>query len=158
MHCEICGREITRGFLVEIEGAKLIACSRCADRGTIIRRVYADRPEQKKRKARQEEKEKKEYVLVENYGQIIREAREKEGISREDLAKKLHIREGYLHKIEEGELTPTDDVARKLEKILKIKLFREVKEDDGDLPLPEEDNAPTQITLGDVVKIRWVKK
>ncbi len=158
MHCEICGREITRGFLIEIEGAKLIACDRCASRGTIIRRVYADdyEPRRQRRQERKDE-EKKEMVLIENYGEIIRAAREKAGMSREDLAKKLHIREGYLHKIEEGELTPTDDVAKKLEKTLKIRLYRELKEDDAAIPLPEE-SENTQITLGDVVKIKWVKK
>ncbi len=157
MHCEICGREITRGFLIELEGAKLIACDRCASRGTIIRRVYADRPERKRPQKHEENTEKKELVLVENYGKKIREAREKAGISREELAKKLHIREGYLHKIEEEELTPTDDVAKKLEKMLKIKLYKELNEDDAAVPLPEEKES-TQITLGDVVKIRWVKK
>lgn len=158
MHCEICGREITRGFLIELEGAKLIACDRCASMGTIIRRVYADEHVHRKQKQpNSKDKEKKELVLVENYGEVIRSAREQAGMSREDLAKKLHIREGYLHKIEEGELTPTDDVARKLEKILKIKLYRELNEEDAAVPLPEESET-TQITLGDVVKIKWVKK
>ena len=157
MHCEICGREITRGFLIELEGAKLIACDRCASMGTIIRRVYADAPERRRRQRKDEKPDKKELILVENYGQVIREAREREGLSREELAKRLHIREGYLQKIEDGELTPTDDVAKKLERALKIKLYRELKEDDAAVP-PPEDNENSQITLGDVVKIRWVKK
>ncbi len=142
---------------MEIEGAKLIACARCADRGTIIRKVYAEQnsPRRLRKKENASEKEK---ILVENYGEIIRTAREERGISREDLAKKLHIRAGYLQKIEEGELTPTDDVARKLEKILKIQLFQEIEEDDVVISADDREEGPSEITLGDVVRITVVKK
>jgi putative transcription factor len=158
MHCEICGKEIRWGYLVEIEGAKLIACPSCAERGRIIRKVY-DRemvPRRTRKESKEDAEEGAEKVLVRDYGKRIREAREAKGITREELAKKLHIKEGYLHKIEEGELTPTDDVAKKLEKTLGIQLYEEVKEDTAELPVEPEEEP--KITLGDVVKIRWVKK
>jgi uncharacterized protein (TIGR00270 family) len=91
MHCEICGREISWGYLVEIEGAKLIACPSCAERGRIIRKVY-DRemaPRKKKKESKEEKEESAEKVLVRDYGKRIREAREAKGITREELAKKL---------------------------------------------------------------------
>jgi len=156
MHCEICGREISWGYLVEIEGARLVACADCAERGVIIRKVW-DRPsESKKKVARSDRKEEKEIVLVQDYGRRIREGRERAGLTLGELAKRLHVREGYLHKVEEGELTPTDDLARKLEKVLHIKLFEEISEDEVDIPFTDEGSAG--LTLGDVVKLSWRKK
>ena len=156
MHCEICGREISWGYLVEIEGARLVACADCAERGVIIRKVW-DRPaESRKKRARSDQKEEKEIVLVQDYGRRIREGRERAGLTLEELAKRLHVREGYLHKVEEGELTPTDDLARKLEKVLHINLFEEISEDEVDIPFTDEGSAG--LTLGDVVKLSWRKK
>ncbi len=153
MHCEICGREISWGYLIEIEGARLVACADCAERGVIIRKVW-DRPlADRKKKTVSTDEEKKEVVLVEDYGQRIREGRERVGMTLEELAKRLHVREGYLHKVEEEELVPTDDLAKKLEKALHIKLFEEISEDEVQLPVADEEG--TGLTLGDVVKLSW---
>lgn len=130
-----------------------MACAECAERGVIIRKVR-EHSETRKRVPRQEGEEK-EVVLVDDYGRRIREGRERLGMSIEDLAKRLRVREGYLHKIEEGELTPTDGLARKLEKLLGIQLFEEISEDEVELPLDEEGAT---ITLGDVVKLSWRRK
>jgi len=127
MHCEVCGREILHGYLVEIEGAKLVACAGCAERGVIIRTVR-ERSEQSRRQVEDSSRsEERDVVLVEDYGQRIRKARERSGESLEGLAKKLRIPAGYLRRVEEGELTPTDDLARRLERILKITLLRRWK-------------------------------
>lgn len=157
MHCEICGREISWGYLVEIEGAKLVACADCAERGVIIRKVWSRTEPRKRRIGEASDAEEKEVVLVEDYGRRIREARERAGLTVEELAKKLHVREGYLHKVEESELTPTDDLARRLEKILHITLFEEISEDDAELAITEE-GVGTGLTLGDVVKLTWRRK
>jgi putative transcription factor len=159
MHCDLCGKEITWGYLIEIEGACLIACADCAEMGTIIKKVReGDVSGRRRRPVKMRETEKSsDVVLVENFGEVIRHARESAGISREDLAKRLHVSEGYLHKIEEGELTPTEDLARKLEKVLGVKLFVRVEEDDEDLSEPVGEGTST-LTLGDIVKIRTVKK
>ncbi len=133
-----------------------MACADCAERGVIIRKVW-DRPaESRKERARSDQKEEKEIVLVQDYGRRIREGRERVGLTLEELAKRLHVREGYLHKVEEGELTPTDDLARKLEKVLHIKLFEEISEDEVDIPFTDEGSAG--LTLGDVVKLSWRRK
>ncbi len=153
MHCEVCGREISWGYLVDIEGARLIACADCAERGTIIRKVY-DRPRETRKRRDSSEESEKDYVLIDNYGEVIRRARESKGIDLETLAKRLRVREGYLRKVEEGELTPTDDLAHRLEKVLGVKLFEEVEEDDA-VPVSEETGT---LTLGDVVKLSWGRK
>jgi len=155
MHCEICGREISWGYLVEIEGARLVACAECAERGVIIRRI-SDRPRDKKAPRRREEGTgEKEFVLVQDYGRRIRSARQGSGMTLEELAKKLHVREGYLRKIEDEELVPTDDLARRLEKILGVQLFEEVEEEE-EMFEPQGDSPG--LTLGDVVKLTWRRR
>ena len=157
MHCEVCGREIVQGYLVEIEGAQLVACADCAERGVIVRKVI-DRSEPSQSVVEDTPRsEERDVVLVADYGQRIRKARERAGVSLEELAKKLRIPAGYLRRVEDGELTPTDDLAHRLEKVLKISLFEEVEEDDDGVPTTEDD-VSTGLTLGDVVRLSWRKK
>ena len=157
MHCEICGREIESGYLVEIEGARLVACSGCAERGVIIRRVREGSGHRRERRRGEQSSEEKEVVLVADYGRRIREARERAGLSVEELAKRLRIPETYLRRVEEGELTPTDDLARRLEKLLKVTLFEEIDEEVGEFSTVEDGSA-SGLTLGDVVRLSWGKK
>ena len=156
MHCEICGREIAWGYLVEIEGARLVACTDCTERGTVIRKVREGHTRVREQRGGEASSEGKEVILVADYGRRIREARERAGMTVEDLAKKLRVPEGYLRRVEEGELTPTDDLARRLERLLKITLFEEVEEDGGEYPLSE--GSSPGLTLGDVVRLSWGKK
>ncbi len=151
MHCELCGREIRRGYLIRIEGATLIACSDCAERGEIIRPIYEEERPRTGGERRAAAEEERVLVLVEDYGRKIREARERAGMDVKTLAQRLGVKETTLRKIEEGKLTPPDDVARRLERLLGITLYEEiVVEYRGG----EEEEEPT-LTLGDVVKLRW---
>ncbi len=158
MYCELCGREISWGYLIEIEGAKVVACPDCADRGVIIRKVYSPREDQPRarRQVKREEGEK-EVVLVDDYARRIRFALEEHGMSVEDLAHRLNESPHYIERIVDGDLKPTEKLARRIEKLLGIELFEEIEEED-ELEIPEEDETAGEITLGDVVKIRVVKK
>ena len=147
MHCELCGKEIRRGYLILIEGAKLIACEECAERGEIIRPVFEQ--EIRKESVRGEEREEV-FVLVEDYGQRIRSARERRGWKIEELARRIGVKESTLRKIEEGKLPPSEDVARKLERVLNIKLYEPLEEEEE---LGEEEHEFT-LTLVDVVRVR----
>jgi len=150
MHCELCGREIRRGFLIRIEGAVLVACDDCAERGEIIRRVYEREQRKPEREYTREEQEDVEEVLVDNYGRIIRRARESRGLSIQELAAKIGIKESTLRKIEDEKLVPPVDVARKLERVLGIRLY--VKERTAEY---KPEGAPKkELTLGDIVRLR----
>ncbi len=61
--------------------------------------------------------------IVDNYGDIVRKAREKMGLTREQLAKILKEKESVIARIENYEMVPDDKLAKKLERVLKIKLF-----------------------------------
>ena len=100
------------------------------------------------------------YEVVEDYPRRIREARERLGFTRELLARLVGEKESVIRRIEEGTLEPTVELARKLEKVLKIKLLVPASEVVEDLELEYESERPEleELTLGDIVEIRERKK
>jgi len=98
------------------------------------------------------------YKLVSGYGKKIRTAREKLGLKRDELARRLGISESALRKIEAEKLSPDLTLARRLEKILHISILRKI-----DIELLEmisktsrEESKP--LTIGDVMIIEKPKK
>ncbi|MFB6220362.1 MAG: helix-turn-helix domain-containing protein, partial [Halolamina sp.] len=86
--------------------------------------------------------------LAGDYDQIIRSAREQEGLSQEELADELNEKASLIRKLERGEMLPSDDVKEKLERRLGISLSEGSGDDEADW---ESDSSMTQ-TLGDVVE------
>jgi putative transcription factor len=87
--------------------------------------------------------------IVENYAEVIREAREKAGLNHEDLGKRINEKESVLRKVETGKMIPNNLLVSKLEHTLKIKLLVPVSEEK--VSLPKE--ASHEFTLGDAIKI-----
>ena len=169
MRCEVCGRKIRENpNKVIIEGAKLTVCHECAKHG---KTTWSEAPKPqvelqkpnltspgyapiqgpiqiKKRviKARVDTSQE----IVEDYSEVIRQAREKFGLSHEDLGQKINEKESLLRKIETGKVSPSDLLVSKLEHALKIKLL---------VPVPEEQTtqktakaANSELTLGDIIQ------
>ncbi len=93
-------------------------------------------------------------VLIEEYAETIRKARQKKNYSQEDLAQKVGERVSTLQSIEAGRLKPTGKTVRGLERELDISLLEPI----GSVPLKvtrERGGAGT--TLGDVVKVKKKK-
>ena len=167
MRCEVCGRKIREEpRRVVIEGAKLTVCTECSKHGkttweesskptftpyaqaTTIKGTPTYAPIQIRKKvitARVDTSQE----LVEDYAEVIRQAREKNGMSHEDLGKKINEKESVLRKIETGKMAPNDQLISKLEHTLKIKLLVAVAEEK--VPLPKA--ASQELTLGDLLKI-----
>ena len=171
--CEICGRE-TQVHKYRIEGAEMIACASCGKHGTLIEdrsphpkassfksssstvpsKSFTPKP--KDNFQRNYSNKKADKVLVENYGRVITAARDKMGITRQELAKSLFIRETLLTKIEAGNIRPADEVIKKIEKALNIVLFEESSEV---VTQYSNQQAPTRnMTLGDFATIRKKKE
>ncbi len=141
--CEICGRP-ARVRKVLIEGAEMEVCASCAKLGKGIQRKTPDRT-----KIVGLPKVRKEIDIVENYGQLIKQARVKQGLTVEALARKLNEKAGYLEMVEKEKTLPSQNLARKLEKALGIQLLTEVVEEIGGA---KESKKP-ELTLADVVVI-----
>lgn len=155
MQCELCGRE-TDLFIAEVEGTELRICEKCAKFGKIIRRVPA--PAKIKAKSGSgkgnppENVEEPEVIelIAEGYGMAIRNKRERMGLSQKDFAKRVAEKESLIQKLETENIEPSIPLAKKLEKILGVKLVEEVR----DTKVQIQKGRSAIFTLGDFVKIR----
>lgn len=96
-----------------------------------------------------------EMELIEDYAKVIRSARQKHGMSQEELAQKVGERVSTLQSIEAGRLKPTRKTTRGLERELEISLLEHI----SSVPLKQEwkQSKSSATTLGDVVKIKRKK-
>jgi putative transcription factor len=169
MQCEMCGESI-RGTpkLVRVEGAELQVCSRCEKYGTEVqqsRRTDVGRPAARPAQGTaakagpvpaQRKRDMFDYMggdIVEDYGERIRKARMERGLSQKDLAMQMKEKELLIKKIEKGELIPEEDVRKKLEKALEIKLVDTITDE-----AEKKTQGKITQTLGDLTIIRKVKK
>jgi len=159
LQCEVCGRQIQgKPYRAIIEEAKMLVCSECVRHGstsweagrkpTLIKSKIASKS---MKPTRMEE----ELELVEDYAKRIRQAREKLGLSYEDLGKRISERVSVLHKIEAVKMIPNQTLSRKLEHELKIKLLASPTET---LIIHSASQPPPQLTFGDVVKVKRREK
>ena len=157
MICELCGRDVPRLRKVVIEGVILNVCDECAKFGKEIRgneipkevkyippEVIRERIERKKRRRYRDLDE--EEVLVEDYAERIRHARERLGMTQDELAKKILEKRTVISKIERGEMRPDDELIKKLEKALGIKLKEKVT-----VTYRKEEKKTRGLTLGDLL-------
>jgi len=166
-------------YVVFIEGAKLRVCEKCAKKAdSIIEKpfvasatLYANasaakpgfqsspqrRPQGRiplnARPARPSMPFKAsagdDVILQPNYGELVRRAREKKGLTAEQLAKKLNEKESVIRRVEEEKLRPPEALVDKLEKELEVK----IRASPPPAPAsPKVDNAGPQ--LKDVAKLR----
>ena len=162
MQCEVCGHQIFgTPFRAIIEGAHMTVCSKCSKLGSGCWEPETQQPKKvgtprnhpiqylAKRKQRQTVPETLE--LVENFGQLVRQAREDLGLSHEDLGRKIRERVSVLRKIESGKLVPDLGLAEKLEHILKIKLRVPPLEPKAQI---SPTNKPQGTTLGDLINFK----
>jgi putative transcription factor len=162
MRCEVCGQEI-RGEPRRriIEGAKIIVCGRCAQFGSgdwfqIQSPKYGNKnkyPSPPRR--RQSEVEEAElFEIVEDYGEKIRKAREKVGVTVEELARTINEKESIIKKLEKEEFIPTPKLREKLKRTLGIELMERVEQVSG----PISSKPRGLITLGDMIKIKEINE
>ncbi len=172
VRCEVCGRKIRETPMrVVIEGAKLTVCMECSKHGkstweepskpaavpqrpspTSLGAPVTGAIQIKKRVITARVDTSKE--LVEDYAEVIREAREHLGYSHEDLGKKISEKESLLRKIETGKMAPNEQLISKLEHTLKIRLLVPVAEEK--VPLPKA--VSKEFTLGDAFKLEKKNK
>ena len=136
MYCELCGREAKELKRVWFEGAVILACSGCVSKyglreAKVPPSVLRPTGEPKKTVPRRtfgvkvKRPFEEELVLVDDYGRLVREARERMGLTQEELAKKLGEKVSVIKKIETNKLIPTDRLVRDLERLLGISLREE---------------------------------
>jgi putative transcription factor len=87
--------------------------------------------------------------VVQDYDDRIRDARESEGLTQEELADQLNEKASLIRKLERGDVLPSDSIQRKLERQLGIELSMGNSSDENEW---SGGSSPDGTTLGDVVK------
>ncbi len=152
INCDLCGKVDESLNRTLIENVELNVCSACSKFGKVLEPIK--RPsakEQHKQLIRlHDEKEGKIELLVEDFAEIIKKRRESIGLTQKDFAKKINEKESTVHNIETGAMEPQLSLARKLEKILGVKLVEEHEERHENIKKQKGEG----FTLGDFIKIK----
>ena len=115
--CELCGK---KGNLVKarIDGILLNVCRECARSGQII-----EETKPVKIKIAHQKLVEPEEIVVPDYAEKIRLARQRAGLKQEDVAKSLNEKLSVISAVESGKRTPDLKLAKKFEKFFKINLI-----------------------------------
>lgn len=152
-NCDMCGKE---GELVEaiVEGSMMNVCLFCSRHGSVVT-INQAVVEKKIEREREEEEGISQYVdvIVDNFAERIKKAREKKGLRQEDLAKAIAEKESVINQLETGRLKPSSKLAKKLAVFLNITLVENVEQKipKKGRPLDFKDES---VTIGDLLRKR----
>lgn len=164
MRCEVCGRKIFgKPCRVVIEGAKLTVCNECSKHGTTVweeapPKFSVPKPKAVPQHSKIQGKKPPEMgtkaplELIENFDSKVRQAREKLGLSHEELGKRINEKVSVLKRIETKKMTPNNTLTAKLEHALKVKLLVTATEEKAPQIKPSR-LASRELTLGDLIQL-----
>ena len=138
-----------------VEGAELTVCHDCSKFGRVtgVIKQEVSRKSKPKIDATYENKEPQKeimQIIVGNYAEKIKRKRESLGLKQEEFAKKINEKESLIQKIESGHFEPSIELAKKIEKFLRIKLIEEHEEKHEKQTKSKTDS----FTIGDLIKIK----
>jgi len=147
MLCEMCGKDVVATSRVRVEGTILALCTDCAKFGQPVDPVPAarspappargslrptsiqggTRPVGSRRRLEERDlyQDIGEMELAPDWAKRVRLAREARTWTPEDLGKKLNEKKSIVLKVESGSFRPPDELVRKLEHLLQIRLRAE---------------------------------
>ena len=147
MQCEMCGanKPLVRA---KVEGIILKVCNKCGRHGKILEEIRVTVKDEWGN--RTEIAEMPEEIIVEEHPELIKNARLKRKQSQEEFAKLITEKLSALQKMESGSLRPSVKTAKKLEKLLGIKLIEKIK--GSDFKMASKSNKNETLTLGHLLK------
>lgn len=161
MICELCGGNAP--FLKDtvIEGTRLMVCPGCSKMGTRFHEEKKEVPKSvmEERLQRRTERAKPRDIyrnqreaLAEDYPERIRKGRQKMGLTRDDMGRRINEKASVIGKLENGSLHPDDALRKKVEKFLGISLRERIEEG-----MMTRHTRTKGLTLGDLIKIQQDK-
>ena len=162
MQCELCDKNATGKAL--IEGTELQVCAGCLKYGKALTPLPTySTSANKAQTGIQARKPKSEDVsgLEQGYGAIIRKAREKRGLTQEQLANILKERSSYLQSIETERHQPNTILLKKIQSFLQISLEEQKEQQEHDKHMNTDalkSRGNQESVLGDVAIIRKRRK
>ena len=160
MQCELCGKEVTKGYKAVVEGIVLSVCEKCSTFGNVVSQVSERAVDDAKpgriRIPLPPKPEPNAEVVVDNFADKIKKEREYRNLTQEEAAKMLAEKESVIHKLESGQMVPSLQLAKKLEQFYHITLIEEFKpEKETSKKLDFKDES---LTIGDMIRMRKSKK
>ena len=162
--CEMCGKEVPSLRRAIVEGTTMSVCGGCVKFGveqagaqtevTGRSRVTQSLEQRARRSRSRDIYDDMQEELVEDYGERIRAARQRTGMTVEQLGERLREKAATLAKVEAGSFHPPDALVKKLERELGIKL-KEKPEKPAGVGAPKPASGP--LTLGDLIKQQMEK-
>lgn len=142
MQCEMCGKTVQKTERVMVDGVVLQVCDSCSKFGKKIEvrkveqvvryRAPAQHStgynvvKKQTRPPKNQDREIENLEIVPEYPELIRSARDRLSWTQEELAAKLLEKKNVIAKLERGEFMPSLKLARKIEKLLDIKLVETI--------------------------------
>ena len=110
-------------------------------------------PVQKSRHGGRRDVLRSDQILVDDYGDVIKQARKAKGLSLEDFAQMINEKASLIQKLEKSEFNPPESLIVKIERKLEISLKEEAA-----APIFTGTTSKKETTLGDVVKLKKKKR
>jgi putative transcription factor len=150
--CEMCGTEAKLQEAI-VEGSMLKVCNRCSSFGTAVevKKEVAGVRGGGKRVPRKIYVEEPVDFVMEGAGRIIKESREEKELTQGQFAGMVGIKESMVHKIETSLQKPDLPTAKKIERILDIKLIEGYKDSENKVQFNLDDK---DLTIGDLLKFK----
>lgn len=148
----MCGRQGPLAS-VDIEGVILSVCKNCASMGRIVGGARPAAPIARKKAIPAQMKidvDEPVPEIIEDAAAQIKAARERLGLSFEELGKRVGERVSVLQKVESGHLPLNIDLAKRLEKALRVKLVEMVDQKSGSSTVTSSEG----LTIGDIIKMK----
>ena len=174
--CEMCGAEQSSLTTTKVEGAKLELCDECTEFGTEVKTQSTSSGSSKYSTSssssgasggnssstatgttgntggsttqRRTDMFDDMDEIATDYDDRIRQAREGESLTQEELANNLNEKASLIRKLERGDVLPSDDVREKLESTFDIVLTEGADVEDTEW----SGESTGSMTLGDVVE------
>ena len=115
---------------IEIDGAFFNACHKCVKLGnpinsqnTIPKNVQKPNKTKIINKNSNFDLNESDFEIAEDFFTLMRKAREQRNLSQEELGLKINEKSSVIRTLESGKLKPTDTLAKKIERFLKIKIL-----------------------------------
>jgi putative transcription factor len=165
--CEMCGYngDLRRAV---VEGTLLMLCDKCIKFGEVVelKRGPSDNVVSERMKRMNTSRfaamrtsgnvveEISEELVVKNYSELVKRARERMGKTQEEVAKDIAEKVSIVQGVEGGRLEPSLKLAKKLEQYFKVDLIRAISKKQDEAMELDLGLKPGSMTIGDVIKIK----
>ncbi len=157
MTCELCGKDVSKTVTVKVEGSEMEVCDSCKKYGKKV--LSSEKKNQSTQEVLQRIKNKKETSskpdkyeeeieeLALDYSERIENARLENDLTQEELAKEINEKKSVIAKLEREDMRPSEDLRKKLENTLDIKLTEKIER------TPTKTSEKTEgLTIGDLIE------